>query len=314
MAVSQSKRPLVSVVIPAYNHEKFIDAAMESVLQQTMDDLELIVVDDGSTDSTLARIQGYTDSRLRWYTQENQDAFNTINRGISISKGRFLAILNSDDIFEINRLERLLEAQKRSGAVCLFTDVIPISDTGEEFTDPDFGWNVWHSENRAFYKQAADLYRAFLHGNFMVTTSNLFMTRESGEKVGQFCSSRYFHDYDFILRMILCYPEGVEYLFEEKLLRYRIHSGNTLGEAAIRGRVEEQQMIRNYLQARLDPSTRNDADVGAARLIRLGEELHEVRTALMDDTQDIGVRRSAGLLARALNAWFRKHIVSGRDH
>ena len=97
---------MISVIIPAYNHEKFVGAAIDSVLQQTWTDLELIIVDDGSTDSTADVIKGYDDPRITYYYQENKDAYNTINRGIGLAKGDCIAILNSDDINKLNRLER----------------------------------------------------------------------------------------------------------------------------------------------------------------------------------------------------------------
>ena len=71
----------VSVVIPAYNHEQFIAPAIDSVLNQSLQDFELVIVDDGSTDNTAAVIKEYSDPRIHYYFQENQDAFNTINRG-----------------------------------------------------------------------------------------------------------------------------------------------------------------------------------------------------------------------------------------
>jgi glycosyltransferase involved in cell wall biosynthesis len=236
---------LVSVVIPAYNHEQFIGPAIDSVLGQSWQELELIVIDDGSTDRTGEVVQSYDDPRLSYYYQENQDAFNTINRGMGMAKGEYIAILNSDDIYTTDRLEKLVAGQQKSGAACLFTDVIPISDQGEEFTDPAFGWNVWHQKNRQWYFDCQDLYTAFLKGNFMVTTSNLFMTGEAVRRVGEFCSLRYLHDYDFIFRMMLAHPDQVQYLADEKLLYYRIHDGNTLGEAAISGRQQDMEVIKN---------------------------------------------------------------------
>ena len=128
--------PKVSVVIPAYNHERFIQAAVDSVLAQTHADLELIVVDDGSTDRTGAIVQAVRDPRLSYYHQHNQDAYNTINRGLSLATGEFVAILNSDDVYTTDRLERLLAAQRESGAECLFTDVSPIDDDGRPLDDP----------------------------------------------------------------------------------------------------------------------------------------------------------------------------------
>ena len=168
--MSQAERmekPLVSIIIPAYNHEKFIKAAVDSVLGQTVRDLELIVIDDGSTDRTGQIVRGYSDLRLTYYHQENQDAYNTINRGLDLARGQYIAILNSDDVYTPDRLERLLQCQEQTHAECIITDVIPISDAGVEFKDPGFGWNQWHAKNREFYFSCGDIYTAFLKGNFM---------------------------------------------------------------------------------------------------------------------------------------------------
>ena len=299
----------VSVVIPAYNHEKFIGPAIDSVLNQSWQDFELIIVDDGSTDNTADVIKGYDDPRIHYFYQENQDAFNTINRGMGLAKGKCIAILNSDDVYTLERLQRLVEMQKETGAQCLFTDVIPISDTGEEFVDPDFGWNVWHQKNRAFYKSCGDLYTAFLKGNFMVTTSNLFMTREAAAEVGKFCSLRYLHDYDFIFRMMLAFPDQVHYLSDEKLLSYRIHGGNTLGEAAITGREQDQEVIRKYMLARVSDEMKSIVEAGSDRLVELEQELNNVRLA-MGEGKEPSVRELGTRFASALKYKLGKKIRS----
>lgn len=307
MPRDKTAQPLISVVIPAYNHEKFIGAAVDSVLNQTVSDLELIVVDDGSTDNTGGIVQGYRDSRLSYYHQENQDAYNTINRGMSLAKGKFIAILNSDDAYTLNRFERLLECWRETGAQCIISDVIPISDEGVEFVDQQFGWNLWHQKNRSFYFESGDVYTAFLKGNFMVTTSNLFMTREASLSVGNFCSLRYLHDYDYIFRMMLAYPMGVHYLADEKLLYYRIHSGNTLGEAAVIGRQQDQELIRKYLAAKVPEECRGFVAAGCARLIELGNELHEVRT-MLEPPQALGVRPAMRNLMDSLRQYVSKKV------
>jgi hypothetical protein len=204
----------------------------------------------------------------------------------------------------------LVEAQRASGAQCLFTDVVPISDDGEEFTDPEFGWNVWHRKNRDFYFQCNDLYTAFLKGNFMVTTSNLFMTREAVRKVGKFCSLRYLHDYDFIFRMMLAFPgQGVQYLDDAKLLYYRIHSGNTLGEAAILGREQDREVIRKYLLARVPDDLRGVVAAGADRLVELEQELTAVRSHLASE-QEPSVREQFEQLKSAVQYKIKKKILS----
>ncbi|XOF35092.1 MAG: glycosyltransferase family 2 protein [Candidatus Electrothrix sp. YB6] len=303
--------PLISVIIPAYNHERFIGPAIDSVLNQTWRDLELIVIDDGSTDATGAVVQGYTDPRLSYYYQENQDAFNTINRGLGMAKGDYIAILNSDDIYTTDRLEKLVTLQRKTGAACLFTDVIPISDAGEEFTDPNFGWNIWHRKNRNRYFACGDLYTGFLKGNFMVTTSNLFMTAEAVQQVGKFCSLRYLHDYDYIFRMMLAFPGQVHYLDDERLLYYRIHDGNTLSEAAVIGRQQDLEIIRKYMLAALPREYRKLAAAGTDRLLELRDELDQVRAELAGQGEP-SVREQAYLLAAAIKYRLRKKLAIGR--
>lgn len=297
--------PEISIVIPAYNHENYIGPAIQSVLEQTYENFELIIVDDGSTDKTAEVIHSYDDSRISYYYQENQDAFNTINRGMNLAKGNYISILNSDDIYAKNRLKRLVELQQQNGSQCLFTDVIPISESGEEFRDPEFGWNVWHRKNRSFYEKAGDLYTGFLKGNFMVTTSNIFMTRKAFEVVGNFCSLRYLHDYDFIFRMMLAFPNGVEYVKDEKLLYYRIHKGNTLGEAAILGREQDQDLIKKYMLERLPQEYKAIVAAGAERLVELEHELNNVRVSIAEEN-GYSVRHSARLLSRALRCALKK--------
>ena len=293
--------PLISVVIPAYNHERFIGAAIDSVLEQSVADFELIIVDDGSTDRTAEVIKGYDDPRISYTWQENQDAFNTINRGMSMASGHYISILNSDDVYTPNRFESLLAHQEKTGAVCLFSDVIPISDDGDVFSDPNFGWNVWHQKNRDYYYRHNDIYTGFLNGNFMVTTSNLFMTRAAVEKVGQFSSLRYLHDYDYIFRMMLAYPDAVHYIGEEQLLYYRIHSGNTLSEAAITGREQDLHVIEKYMLAKLPDAYRQYVTTGCQRLRQLDQEIIEVRSELNQATvSHHPLRRLAGRVYRGL--------------
>lgn len=308
--MNEGTSPLISVVIPAYNHEKFIGAAIESVLSQTVEDFELIVIDDGSTDATGAVVKSYEDRRLRYYHQENQDAYNTINRGLGMASGRYISILNSDDVYALNRFERILAAAERieqTGVnfAAMISDVTPISDAGDIYTEPDFGWNVWHRKNRTFYFEAKDIYTAFLKGNLMVTTSNLFMTASAARSVGTFCSLRYLHDYDYIFRLMLAFPDGVHYLADEKLLSYRIHSGNTLGEAAIVGREQDQALISKYMCARVAEKERTAVRAGAERLVELGAELHDVRM-MLEKQPTQGVRPAFAALVESLKIWLKK--------
>ncbi len=295
--------PTVSVVIPAYNHERFIRDAVDSVLNQTFADLELIVVDDGSTDRTGEIVQSYDDPRLQYHWQENQDAFNTINNGMRMATGDFIAILNSDDIWELNRLERLLDVQKTNGAQALISDVTPIDDENRSLDDPNFGWNHWHQRNRQVFFDTGDLYLTFQRGNVMVTTSNLLMTRKACETVGEFSSLRYLHDYDYIFRLLNAFPEQVYYLHDEKLVKYRIHGGNTLGEGAITAREQDLQVITGSVMAKTPDEIKPYVQAGIDRLRELERELADVRSQLAAKNAPVAAAPSPppGIGARIVN-------------
>ena len=272
--------PLVSVVMPAYNHERYVAAAIDSVLNQTAADLELVIIDDGSTDRTGDIARGYDDLRLHYHYQQNQDAFNALNRGIGLSRGRFISIINSDDVYTLNRLERLLDKQRQTSAACLFTDVIPIDDAGNELSHDQLPWRNWHERNREYYFKSKDLYQGFLHGNYMVTTSNLFLTKELADRIGGFCELRYLHDYDYMFRILLAAESDTIYLHDEKLLYYRIHGANTLSEAAIVGREQDKKIIRQYLLKRCPPESHGYINTAIDRLITLEHELIGARARM----------------------------------
>ena len=98
--------PLVSVIMPAYNGEKYIRESIESVLNQTYENLELVIVEDKSTDNTLSIIQSYQDSRIRLYlNSQNRGIAYSTNLAISKSSGKYVALLDDDDIALKRRLE-----------------------------------------------------------------------------------------------------------------------------------------------------------------------------------------------------------------
>lgn len=298
--------PDISVIIPAYNHEAYIGPAIESVLRQTYADFELIVINDGSTDRTGAVMRSYSDPRLTCLDQPNQDAFNTLNRGLGLARGRFIAILNSDDLYAPTRLERLRRECLEKGAECAFTDVQPVDAAGRPILDPTHGWNVWHQRNRSHYFACGDLYTGFLRGNFLVTTSNLFLTADAAHRVGPFAAYRFLHDYDYIFRVLLACPGRVTYLHNERLLSYRIHGGNTLSQGAILAREQDQRVIRTYLLEGVPVEWRVRVATGADRLVELEREMeHERRRLAGFPVAGAPIREQVRFLARDLRRKLR---------
>ena len=99
-------KPKVSVIIPVYNTELFVEEAIKSVLNQTLTDIEVIVVNDGSTDNSLKVIErlANTDSRIKKITQENQGQSVARNLGLNIAKGEYIYFMDSDDILKKDTL------------------------------------------------------------------------------------------------------------------------------------------------------------------------------------------------------------------
>lgn len=117
MAVT-SQLPTISVVLPVYNGAKYLAEALDSILEQSYSDFELIVIDDGSTDESLSILEDYQrqDSRLRLISRENRDLATTLNESIDMARGEWVARMDQDDIALPHRLESQLLWLKKSGA------------------------------------------------------------------------------------------------------------------------------------------------------------------------------------------------------
>ena len=115
--------PKVSVIIPVYNVEKYLCQCLDSIVDQTLSDIEIICIDDGSTDGSYAILQEYAqkDARIVVLQQKNAGAGTARNFGLQIAKGEYLSILDSDDYFESDMLEKAyLQCEKDSADFCVF--------------------------------------------------------------------------------------------------------------------------------------------------------------------------------------------------
>jgi len=101
-------RPLVSVIVTCFNREKYLGAAIDSILAQTFSDHEIVLVDDGSTDRSREVAGGYGD-RLRYLHQDNRGASAAKNTGVDLARGRYIAFLDSDDLWSTDKLSVQLD-------------------------------------------------------------------------------------------------------------------------------------------------------------------------------------------------------------
>lgn len=223
--------PKASVIMPAFNHAAFIADAVESVLSQTEKDLELIVVNDGSTDNTMEILSRYKDPRLSVISQDNQGAHSAINRGLDNATGDFFSILNSDDMYHPRRLEKAiarLEDDLRLRLIGSYLQIIDAQKRDLGIKHGYFDCPPWLlDEPELSFRAGSDLRAALLTENYLSTTSNYVFPRKAFEEAGGFRPLRYTHDWDFALRVA---RQGRIALLQEPLLSYRVHPQNTIRE------------------------------------------------------------------------------------
>lgn len=240
-------KPLISVVMPAYNHQAFVAEAIRSVLTQTLQDIELIIINDGSTDDTEKVILEFADSRIRYFTQSNQGAHHALNRGISLAQGEYLAIINSDDVFITNRLEILLNTLQDSNLDFVISDINLINEHSEIITDSSHWWLTWYEDLKRKYQQTSSPAATLLTGNYAISSSNFFLRMNLAKKIGGFRPFRYILDYDYVFRAALINPQTFSFLINQKLLNYRLHSSNTILENRLLANIETRYFIKQSI-------------------------------------------------------------------
>ena len=129
-------QPLVSVIMPAYNSEKYIGKSIESVLAQDYEKFELIIVDDGSKDGTKSIVEQYAknDIRIKLLEQANQGVSAARNKGLDTATGEYVAFLDSDDLWDADNLSVMVQATEctKSGLVCASMDIINADGTKQK--------------------------------------------------------------------------------------------------------------------------------------------------------------------------------------
>lgn len=205
---------LISVVLPAYNAGAFIDAAIASILGQTYPHFELIVLNDGSTDDTLARIEAFAarDSRIRVISRKNRGLIATLNEGIGLARGDLIARMDADDIAYPERFRRQVEAFAADASLCLCGTVV----------DTLYEDRIYPGEAPcALISRSAGamslFYTILLHPTLMIDR------KLAGDELHYDPSYPHAEDFDLIRRLarrhnVIC--------LDEPLLAYRQHAGS----------------------------------------------------------------------------------------
>jgi len=235
---------VVSVIIPTYNNSQVIGRAVSSAVRQTLRDIQIIVVDDGSTDNTQEIVSNLSDSRIGYIRlAENRGSGAARNRGLQIAKGRYIAFLDSDDEWHPSKLERqvrLMESLPDEWGACQVGGMI-IKDGFRQ------------AEFRPRRDLAADAFRNLALGKLTFLTSGIMVRSSCLESIGVFDESlRRGQDIDFLLRLFMVYKLAV---IEIPLITFHQQTDKKLGDSVEHARLrilaKHEETIRRLLGERV---------------------------------------------------------------
>ncbi|MCW4001307.1 MAG: glycosyltransferase [Candidatus Bathyarchaeota archaeon] len=214
-----SETVLVSVVMCSYNHEKYISQAIESVLNQTARDLELIITDDCSKDSSQEIIESYKqkDPRVNAvFHRRNMGITKTLNDGLGRVHGKYVCFLDSDDLWMENKIEKQLEVLRQDDRKILWSDGIIINDEGQKTGQ------VFTKFLNAPHKKNGDLFQPMLREQFILLQTVILKAEYLKEL--QFADNLgYVNDHRLLVDL------AVHHTFRfmpEHLAKYRLHRNN----------------------------------------------------------------------------------------
>ena len=240
----------VSIVIPVYNTEKYIEKCIKSALNQTYDNVEIIVVDDGSTDSTPSLLKKFED-RIKIITKKNGGTASALNHGIKNMSGQWFKWLSADDLLKNDAVEKLILEIKNLGKDaenCIFYsnyDLIDENDSViDEFIEPDY------NSLDSFQRNVILLDHFYGNGTTSIMHISIF------EKCGLFDESLgYKDDYEFWLRCCIIFNFKL-YLVSENLAQYRIHT-EQLTKKRYDDALEKTKQIKSKILCRLPPDLKS---------------------------------------------------------
>jgi glycosyltransferase involved in cell wall biosynthesis len=228
------KGELVSVIVAAYNHEPFIAEALQSLCDQTYENLELVVVDDGSSDATFARIEAMRTAlearfcRVEVHTQPNAGPARTISRCLALARAELVYMLDSDDVAVPHAIERLLPLLNGPGVALAVGDNDYIDSAGSpvelESSGRKFSTFVaFHTRDRQDFFLDRDFgsYPSLIAGNYL--PNGWLFRKKDFESAGGYDPALALDDWPLLLRLTKGYRIA---LAAEILARYRIHDGN----------------------------------------------------------------------------------------
>jgi glycosyltransferase involved in cell wall biosynthesis len=234
---------LVSVLMGSYNHQRYISEAIESVLNQTFRDFELVIVDDCSTDNSRSIIEHYQakDERVRvFFHEKNMGIAATVNDSLKQVRGEFVCFIGSDDVWFPFKLERQMALIKTHKDKILWSDGEIIDGDGVSTGATFIGMHSALDK-----KKSGNLFKDILWDNYIFGQSLLIKKEFIGDTLFD-TNLRFLNDYRFIADLACKH----DFLFiREPLAKYRVHGGNTILKDRTRW-LKDRLLLNNYFLQR----------------------------------------------------------------
>ncbi|MDI9636676.1 glycosyltransferase [Kamptonema cortianum] len=233
--------PRVSILLTCYNHIDYLPVCLKSVFDQSFQDFEVIALDDGSTDGTREWLQQYADRVKLVFNETNLGTYGTLNVGLQHATGEFIAVLNDDDVWVPNKLERQVEMMDAEPLVGLVhTDGHFIDGTGCLMEGSPLGFEFPRTET-------GDVLLALVYANKIIASAAL-VRRACFDELGGF-NEDYFGSGDWEMWYRVAEKWKVGYV-AEPLTMYRVHGANASHKLDRIWRDDE--MLRNWIAERID--------------------------------------------------------------
>ncbi|OOG48536.1 hypothetical protein B0E50_07995 [Rhodanobacter sp. C01] len=241
--------PRVSVILTSYNHAKYLREAIDSVLNQSYSDFELIILDDISTDDSWELIDGYSDTRIKAIRSRSNGEINLLTNQVvaDIAEGEYIAIHHSDDVWELDKLSKQVACLDRNpGVGAVFTDASAIGENGVLLSDSS---NPYFHIFNQFDRPRHEWLRFYFLRNWALCDPSALIRKSCFMECGSYKAWFWqINDFDLWVRLLLRHDIRV---LPERLVRFRVReneanrSGNRR-DSRVRSTYEYFKLLENY--------------------------------------------------------------------
>ena len=211
--------PLISLIMPLYNHEKYLKKSIETIINQTYKNIELIIIDDGSTDNSSKIVKQFRDKKIKYIYQKNKGVKKlnlTINKGLKYARGSLVTMVTSDDYFPLNRFLNQVKYFKNENVDMVFGNITLINESGNKIQLIKPNISVNYNDQSSEYK-----IRKYFESNYIPQPSTLIRTIAL-KKIGGYIQKKYMYAEDYPTQLNLLMNGEVRYI-NKNFAYYRLH-------------------------------------------------------------------------------------------